>query len=72
MEEDCWVSGPTCPPFRQVYNKQCPASVMAIGVGAEDKSLVVGMFDGLVQVHKRKENDVVDVMRMDTKRYKKA
>lgn len=58
--------------FRQVYNKQCPASVMAIGVGVEDKSLVVGMLDGLVQVHKRKEENVVDGMRTDTKRYKKA
>ena len=58
--------------FRQVYNKQCPASVMAVGVGAEDSCLVVGMLDGLVQVHKRKEENVVDGMRVDTKRYKKA
>jgi len=58
--------------FRQVYNKPCPASVMAVGVGHEDKTVVVGMLDGLVQVHKRKEESVEDGMRTDTRRYKKA
>eukprot|EP00092_Neocalanus_flemingeri_P002568 GFUD01002750.1.p1 GENE.GFUD01002750.1~~GFUD01002750.1.p1 ORF type:complete len:527 (+),score=157.54 GFUD01002750.1:830-2410(+) len=58
--------------FRQVFNKQTPASVMSIGVGGRDNCLVVGMLDGLVQVHKRKEDNVVDGMRVDTKRYKKA
>jgi len=58
--------------FRHVYNKQCPVSVMAVGISGMDKAVVVGMLDGLVQVHKRKEEKVVDGMRVDTKRYKKA
>ena len=41
--------------FSQVYNKLCPpSSVIAIGEGVEDMSLVVGMLDGLVQFLKRK------------------
>ena len=59
--------------FSQVYNKLCPpSSVIAIGEGVDDMSLVVGMLDGLVQFHKRKEDNVVGVMRTDNKRYKKA
>lgn len=58
--------------FRHVFSKPCPASVMGVGVGAEDKCLVVGMLDGLVQVHKRKEETVEDGMRTDTRRYKKS
>merc|ERR1719483_786018 len=54
--------------FRQVYNKPCPASVMAVGGGHEDTTVVVGMLDGLVQVHKRKEESVEDGMRTDTRR----
>jgi len=56
--------------FRQVYARHCPASIMGVGVGGEDKTLVVGMLDGLVQVHKRKEENIVDGLRVDTKRFK--
>jgi len=58
--------------FRQVFSKPCPASVMSVGVGAEDKSVVVGMLDGLVQVFKRKEEVIEDGMRTNTRRYRKA
>jgi len=57
--------------FRQVFNKSCPASVMGVGVGAQDRRVVVGMLDGLVQVYKRKEEVMEDGMRTDTRRYRK-
>ena len=43
---------------RQVYNKPCPVSVMAGGVGHKDKTVVVGALCDLVQGHKRKEEPV--------------
>lgn len=58
--------------FKHVHSKQFPTSVMSVGVGAEDKSLVVGMLDGLVQVHKRKEESFVDGIRTDTRRYRSS
>jgi len=58
--------------FRQVYTKHCPSSIMGVGVGGEDKTLVVGMLDGLVQVHKRKEEKIIDGMKVGTRRFKKS
>ena len=43
---------------------------MAVGLGYQDKTEVVGMLDGLDQVHKRKE--VFNGRRMDNRRYKKS
>jgi len=58
--------------FRQVYSKSFPTSVMSLGIGADDKTLVVGMLDGLVQIHKRKVDIMVNGMEVGTKRYKKV
>merc|ERR1719495_2657525 len=44
--------------FRQVYSKSFPTSVMSLGIGADDKTLVVGM--------------LVNGMEVGTKRYKKV
>lgn len=56
--------------FRSVHSVQYPAPVMSLGVGRDDKHVVAGMLDGLVQIHTRKEEDVVDGMRVGSKRYK--
>ena len=52
-----WVPGPGQTSLgRQVYNKPYPANGMAVGVGHEHKAVVVGMLNGLVQVHKKEES----------------
>jgi len=56
--------------FRSVHSLQYPAQIMSLGVTRDDKHLVAGMLDGLVQIHTRKEEEVVDGMRVNTKRYK--
>ena len=58
--------------FKTVYSLLYPASVMAVGVARDDSSLVAGMLDGLVQIHTRKEEEIKDGMRTNTRRYKKA
>ena len=58
--------------FRQVHTRPCPASVMSVGLGSKDDYLVVGMLDGLVQIHKRREEKIEDGMRVDGKRHRKA
>lgn len=59
--------------FKTAYSMQYPASVMAIGVANDDSCVVVGMLDGLVQFHKRKEEDLdKDGERTNTRRYKKT
>merc|ERR1711973_725614 len=56
----------------KVTSKHCPASVMSVGVGDQDNYLVVGMLEGQVQIHKRKEEKVEDGMIVNSRRYKKA
>ena len=56
----------------KVSSKHCPASVMSVGVGDQDNYLVVGMLEGQVQIHKRKEEKVEDGMIVNSRRYKKA
>jgi U3 small nucleolar RNA-associated protein 15 len=57
--------------FKNVDSMQYPASVMAVGVMKGDNCEVASMLDGLVQFHTRKEKEVKDGMRTDTRRYKK-
>lgn len=58
--------------FRSVFSGQYPASVMSVAVTGNDKHVVAGMLDGLVQIRTRKEEKIVDGMKTDTKRYKKS
>jgi len=55
--------------FRQVYSKPFSSSVMSVALGGEDDYLVVGMLDGLIQIHKRKEERMVDGMMTGSRRY---
>ena len=58
--------------FRQVYSKPCSSSVMSVALGGEDDYLVVGMLDGLIQIHKRKEEKMEDGMMVNSRRYQRA
>ena len=58
--------------FRQVYTKHCSSSVMSVAVGGQDDYLGIGMLDGLIQIHKRKEERMEDGMIVNSRRYKKA
>jgi len=58
--------------FKTTYTMQYPSSVMAVGVAKDDGCVVAGMLDGLVQFHTRKEEEIKDGMRTNTRRYKKA
>ena len=56
----------------KVTSKHCPASVMSVGIGDRDNYLVVGMLEGQVQIHKRREEKVEDGMIVNSRRYKKS
>ena len=58
--------------FRQVYSKHCSSSVMSVALGGQDDYLVVGMLDGLIQIHKRKEERMEDGMIVNSRRYQRA
>jgi len=58
--------------FRSVYSLQFPASVMAVAVAADDSTMAAGMIDGLVQWRHRREEELKDGMRTDTRRYRQA
>merc|ERR1719438_401063 len=45
---------------------------MSVGLGGEDDYLVVGMLDGLIQIHKRKEERLVDGMMTGSRRYNRT
>merc|ERR1719461_2505322 len=58
--------------FRQVYTKHCSSSVMSVAVGGQDDYLGIGMLDGLIQIHKRKEERMEDGMIVNSRRYQRA
>ena len=54
--------------FRQVYSKHCSSSVMSVAVGGQDDYLGIGMLDGLIQIHKRKEERMEDGIIFNSRR----